>query len=100
MVDTAYLAGTLRLVEQSMCPYKTGNLCNNGFSGVSQVILEEAHYTINATQAAPYGIILNEASIIKRKNKAYYNRHYHWHDNAVDLGVNYITSLIGGERIL
>ena len=98
MVDIDELVNHLIEVERLFAPYKTGNLRNNGISGVESVVFGTATYWINkggASGPAPYGVLLNEAMVIRGNN----NIHYHWHDNAFYEGCLAIADALGGELI-
>lgn len=80
------------------CPIDTGNLKHNGIGDVSSMTKAQAEFRINEFDAAPYGIIINEAPVIN-----YFgmyprtNRNYHWLDKALDRAVASIENKYGGN---
>ena len=98
MVDLMELGNILLGMERFASPYDTGNLMNNGISNIESVVFGTATYWINkggASGPAPYGVLLNEAMVIRGNN----NIHYHWHDNAFYEGCLAIADALGGELI-
>jgi hypothetical protein len=82
------IAFRLQENNKACSPYRTGNLRNNGIGAVSALTENQAEYRINEFDAAPYGIMLNEAVIIR----TYTNKHYRWHDNSIDTTVSMLQS--------
>lgn len=98
MVDLDKSVNHLIDVERLYAPYRTGNLMNNGISGVESVVFGTATYWINKggkNGQAPYGVLLNEAMIIRGNN----NTHFRWHDRAFYAGCLDIANMLGGELI-
>lgn len=96
MFDIDKAVNILVNTERGFAPYDTGNLMNNGISNVESLVFGTATYWINkggASGAAPYGVLLNEAMIIRGNN----NIHYRWHDNAFYEGCLAIAAEFGGE---
>jgi len=85
-LDIAFI---LQVSNKADSPYRTGNLRNNGIGAVSALTEAQAEYRINEFDAAPYGIILNEAQTINGK-KPYTNRHFMWHDRSIESTVEII----------
>ena len=82
------IAFRLQENNKACSPYRTGNLRNNGIGAVSALTENQAEYRINEFDAAPYGIMLNEAVMIRART----NRHYKWHDNSIESTVAIIQS--------
>lgn len=97
-VDVLAATNLVNMTERAVAPYRTGNLAFNGIGNVEQLTPNEAHYSINkggASGAAPYGVLLNEAMLIRGNS----NVHYHWHDKAFVLGLRIMAEEIGGELL-
>lgn len=95
MIDLDKCANMLVMTERGLAPYDTGNLMNNGISSVESVVFGTATYWINKggkEGAAPYGVLLNEAMLIRGN----VNVHYHWHDDAFYAGCALIAAELGG----
>lgn len=95
MIDVDKCANMLVMTERGLAPYDTGNLMNKGISSVESVVFGTATYWINKggkEGAAPYGVLLNEAMLIRGN----VNTHYHWHDNAFREGCELIAAELGG----
>ena len=96
MIDLDKCANLLVFIERGLAPYDTGNLMNNGISNIESLVFGTATYWINkggASGSAPYGVILNEAMMIRGNN----NVHYHWHDKAFFEGCLAVAGELGGE---
>lgn len=98
MIDLDKCVDTLLLIERGLAPYDTGNLMNNGISNAESTVFGTVTYRINKgglSGQAPYGVLLNEAMIIRGNN----NVHYHWHDNAFYAGCLAVADELGGELL-
>lgn len=95
-MDVEKAANIIVEMERGLAPYDTGNLMNKGISNIETLVYGTATYWINKggkDGEAPYGVLLNEAMIIRGHN----NVHYQWHNNAYYEGCLAAARELGGD---
>lgn len=98
MIDVVLALNTVNMTERTLAPYDTGNLANNGIGNIESDNITAVNYKINERGTAPYGIILNDALVIRSgRNVSYENIHFMWHDRAFEIGLYQMAAQLGGE---